>query len=246
MHKHVVIIMLMQFLTIGFASGGGAAEKVRVADPYLEMHTGAGAGYPVFHVVDRNEVIEILMRKTDWFRIRASNGKIGWVDSSQMLRTLSLRDEEVIIKEVSRDDYSQRQWEIGVIGGDFGGATIMTVYADYAFASNLSLEMSLANVLGNFSSNHMLNFNLVSDPFPEWRFAPFFTLGTGVIQIRPHSILVQTQDRTDKLTHFGLGVRSYITRRFLFRMEYRNYVIFQSRNNNEEVDSWQAGFSFFF
>ena len=42
-------------------------RQVSVADPYLEMHTGPGKGYPVFHVVDRGESVDIMMRRTDWF-----------------------------------------------------------------------------------------------------------------------------------------------------------------------------------
>ena len=59
-----------------------------VADPYLEMRTGPGRGYPIFHVVDRGEDVAVIMRRTDWFLVRASNGKEGWVRRAQMERTL--------------------------------------------------------------------------------------------------------------------------------------------------------------
>lgn len=32
-----------------------AAERVQVADPYLELRTGPGRGYPIFHVAAREE-----------------------------------------------------------------------------------------------------------------------------------------------------------------------------------------------
>ncbi|HZV92245.1 MAG TPA: hypothetical protein VFF72_03455, partial [Caldimonas sp.] len=44
-------------------------EMLQVADPYLEMRTGPGRGYPVFFVVQRNDWIEIELRHTDWFRV---------------------------------------------------------------------------------------------------------------------------------------------------------------------------------
>ena len=37
-----------------------------------------------------------------------------------------------------------------------------------------------------------------------------------------------------------------ISRRFMFRAEYRSYVVFTSRNDNEEIDEWRGGFAFFF
>ena len=54
-------------------------RKVAVADPYLEMHTGPGRGYPIFHVVDRGEQVEILMQRTDWYQVRTERGIEGWV-----------------------------------------------------------------------------------------------------------------------------------------------------------------------
>ena len=47
-------------------------------------------------------------------------------------------------------------------------------------------------------------------------------------------------------TLWGLGLRTYLSRRFLLRAEYKSYVVFTSRDDNEEVDEWKAGFTFFF
>jgi hypothetical protein len=32
----------------------------------------------------------------------------------------------------------------------------------------------------------------------------------------------------------------------MFRAEYRSYVLFTSRDENEEIDEWKGGFAFFF
>ena len=57
---------------------------------------------------------------------------------------------------------------------------------------------------------------------------------------------VATVDRTDSLAQVGFGVRTYLTRRFILRAEYKSYVVFTSRNDNEEIREWKAGLSFFF
>ena len=44
------------------------------------MRTGPGRGYPIFHVIDRGESVDIIMQRTDWYQVRAENGKEGWVD----------------------------------------------------------------------------------------------------------------------------------------------------------------------
>jgi hypothetical protein len=82
---------------------------------------------------------------------------------------------------------------------------------------------------------------------PEWRLSPYFTLGTGWMHTEPKSTLVQSIDRDDQIGYVGGGLQFYLTRRFMLRTEYRNNVVFTSRDDNEEVDEWKyLGFAFFF
>ena len=103
-----------------------------------------------------------------------------------------------------------------------------------------------SDMVGPFSNSQLVNVNIVHMLVPEWRASPFFTLGTGVIHNEPKWTIVATTDRTDNLAHVGVGVRTYITRRLLFRAEYKTYVVFTSRDDNQEISEWKAGFSFFF
>jgi len=48
------------------------------------------------------------------------------------------------------------------------------------------------------------------------------------------------------VAHVGAGLRIYATRRFILRAEYKSYVVFTSRDDNEEVEEWKVGFAFFF
>ena len=79
----VLILVLILFSTVVFAE---ELPEVKVADPYLEVHTGAGQGYPIFHVIDRGEFVVVLARKTDWFKVRTRSGKVGWVCGASLLR----------------------------------------------------------------------------------------------------------------------------------------------------------------
>ena len=56
--------------------------------------------------------------------------------------------------------------------------------------------------------------------------------------ISPKATLVQAEDRTDSTAYAGLGVRGFLTNRFLLQAEYRSYVVFTSRDDNEEIDAW--------
>jgi uncharacterized protein YgiM (DUF1202 family) len=220
--------------------------EVRVAEPYIELHTGPGRGYPVFYVVDRGELLTVLMRRTDWFRVRTADGKEGWAKREAMELTVTPEGATTQFAEADLGDFSRRRWEAGVLAGDFEGADVMSVYAGYAMTPNLSAELTLSQVFGNYSDALIASVNLVAQPFPEWRVSPFFSLGTGIIYTDPNVTLVDEKDRTESIGNMGVGLRCYLTRRFLLRAEYRSYVIFQDKDDNQEVDGWKAGFAFFF
>lgn len=221
-------------------------QTVAIADPYIELHTGPGRGYPVFHVEERGATIAILKRKTNWFKVRTARDIEGWVDRAQLERTLDPAGERVQVQEATAEDYERRRWEAGVMGGDFDGANEISVYGAYALSNGLHAELSLTQVLGEFAESLVISADLLAQPFPDWRFSPYLALGTGVIDTKPRTALVQALDRNDRMSHVGIGMRTYLSRRFMLRMEYRNHVIFTSRDDNEEIDEWKIGFGVFF
>src|SRR5690606_35061500 len=99
---------------------------------------------------------------------------------------------------------------------------------------------------GDFSDGWMVTAGIVHQPIPERRLSAYAMLGTGIIRIEPQATLVQAEDRTDRVGQVGVGLRTYLTRRFMFRAEYSSYLVFTSRDENEDVDEWKAGFAFFF
>lgn len=248
--KYSFLAVLSLALTLCVIAVPAQAAKqflgVTVADPYLELRTGPGRGYPVFHVVDRGETVDVLVRKTDWFKVRADSGKEGWVKREQMLSTLLGDGQTISFEEATEDQYENRRWEVGLLTGNFDGANVISTYGAYSLIPHVSLEIWASQILGNFSNGWMTNFNVVHQTWPEWRLSPYFTLGTGVVHTEPKATLVQADDRTDQMAHVGAGVRLYATRRFIIRAEYKSYVVFTSRDANEEIEEWKAGFAFFF
>lgn len=246
MRQFLLVAALVFLPSVTPAYGKTSHYEAVVAEPFLELHTGPGRGYPVFHVVDRGEQIEVVMRRTDWFQVRTTRGIEGWVKLDQMQATLDTSGRQTAIDEPTTDDYVGRRWEVGLQLGDLDGANVISAYGGYHFTRNLSAELHVGEVSGNFSSGWLATADIVHQPFPEWRVSPYATLGTGVIHISPRATLVQTQDRTDQVGHVGLGLRMYVSKRFMFRGEYNSYLTFTSRDSNEELDEWKAGFAFFF
>ena len=86
----LALLQVLACVTLGLLGPGAmlstaaAAEKVQITDPYIELRTGPGRGYPVFHVAPRADWIELLMRHTDWFKVRTADGREGWVNRQQL------------------------------------------------------------------------------------------------------------------------------------------------------------------
>jgi len=247
MRIYVVLLLLLQIFAECHAFGAKSYPRVEVADPYIEMHTGAGRGYPIFHVIERGKHIEILKRRTDrWLKVRTESGKEGWVKRSQMEKTLTETGEQTQFTDRKFGDFTERRWEMGAMGGRFKGNDVLTVYSGYAFTPKLSAEIAGSKIFGDFSDADMATASLLAQPFPDWRISPFFTLGTGVIRINPKTTLVQDDEETNPVGNVGIGIRTYLLRQFVFRAQYKYYKIFQSKDDNQEVNEWKAGFTVFF
>jgi len=228
------------------AWGKGEYLQVVVDDPYIELHTGPGRGFPIFYVAERGEQVDVIKRRTEWFKVKIERGEEGWVHLEQLQRTFNIDGEAFDMPDATFDDYRDRRWEVGALYGDFGGADVISAYGAFNVSEHLSLELGLSQALGSYSDSQMFSFSVAHLMFPERRFTPFFTLGGGRIRTSPNATLVDVIDRRDSMANAGVGVRTYLTRRFVFRAEYKTYVVFTTRDDNEEIREWKAGFSFFF
>jgi len=243
------ILLLTALVFFGFVTpsyGKDAHYVLVITEPFLSLHTGPGRGYPQFHVVDRGEQIEVLKRRTDWFKVRDARGTEGWASQADLALAVEPSGAPARIDMPGPRDYMDRRFEFGVLIGDFSGADVLAGYGAWHLTPNVSVELWASDLSGRFSSGWMFNANVVHQPWPEWRISPFLTLGTGVIRIEPSATLVATPDRTDQLAHAGAGIRMHVSRRFMLRAEYKGYVVFTSRDENEVIDEWKAGFAFFF
>ena len=110
MRRWWLVLSLCQLFVAATAAGAERHyREVAIADPYIDLHTGPGVGYPVFFVAERGEQIELLMRRTDWFKVRVPRGKEGWVHRDQLKTTLDPNGEEFNLPEPGLDDYAARR-----------------------------------------------------------------------------------------------------------------------------------------
>lgn len=214
--------------------------------PYIDVHTGPGRGYPIFYVVERDDQIEVLKQRTDWFSIRVqdrSSEKEGWVHRDHLTGSLYQNGDVADFSLPGRLDLAGNRWMLTGMGGDFAGADSLSFTLGYRMTQNLSIEGRVGRAVGDFSDSEFAYARISSQPFPEWRISPFFVLGSGVIYTSPNTQLVQAEDREDAAMLVGLGVQSFLSRAFTIRLEYNQHLVLTNREINEDVNEWQLGFS---
>jgi hypothetical protein len=227
---------------------GAAREYLQlfVTAAYLELHTGPGRGYPVFHVVPRDGSVDVLFRRTDWFKVRTEHGVEGWASLADMERTVLADGSPFHFERGDRAGFSAHRYEMGVFAGAYGGASLVSGYWSVSFNPQLALEAAGGQFLGRYSTGLSGDLGLTHVIAPEARWSPLLLLGVGEVHTEPKATLVRAGNRTEATAYVGGGVRYYLTRRFFLRAEYKAHYVFTKRNQNEAVDEWKAGFAFFF
>ena len=220
--------------------------RVQVTDPYIEFRTGPGRGFPIFYAADRGAWIEILKRKTDWYKIRLDVGKEGWVNRAQLESTLTEAGARTTFRDLMLTDYLHRRLEAGLAWGRFEDDPVLVVRVGYRLTPNLSTELSVSQVTAPFSSTSLLQANLLATPYPDRSISPFFTLGAGRYRQTPRVTLVNAPEISVTAANVGLGVRVYLTRNFLMRADFREYLAPINDNRVDSFREWTIGLGIFF
>jgi Bacterial SH3 domain len=217
-----------------------------VTDPYLELHTGPGRGYPVSQVVARGDSVDVLYRKTEWYKVRTERGVEGWASEASLMRTILADGSSFKVDRGNRDGYRSHNWEFGILVGDYAGASEFGGLAAYSLTDHLKAELYGAQFLGNIYNGYIVDVGLNHVFMPEWRFSPFVTLGTGVERVEPRTTLVKPVNQNYQTAYVGFGARYYLARRFFVRAEYRSHTVFTNTDSNEVKTEWKIGFAFFY
>jgi len=244
----VLLVLALACLALAPASARAARPPLQlfVTQPYLELHTGPGRGFPVTQVVARGESLVVLFRRTDWFKVRTERGVLGWASVHDLSQTVMADGLPFAVDSGTLAGFRSHRWEGGVFAGAYAGATLISAYAALSVTDNLKIEADLAQFLGNVSNGYLVDVGLAHVFMPGWRVSPFVTLGGGITRTEPKALLVQPIDRDDQLAYAGGGLRLYLTRRFFLRGEYRTDLVVTKTNSYEVNPEWRLGFGFFY
>jgi hypothetical protein len=244
-----LIALVISLFVLGPAHAQ-VTERVKVADPYLEMRTGPGRGFPVAHVAERHEFVIIELRNTDWYKVRTvsdtGNDKTGWVHRRQLAATLTDTGVAKSFRDIALDDYLTRRVQVGAAYGRFRSEPMQKLWMSYRFSDALSFEGTVAQVQGVFSGTDMWYGNLLAEPWSDQRLSPFLGVGIGRFRNFPNQSLVGATNTDANLANATFGVRYYLSERFVLRADYTLYTAFVSDQRSQEFRAVSAGLSFFF
>jgi hypothetical protein len=239
-------LSLLSILLPSLASAADSVQ-VQVTEALMELHTGPGRGYPVFYVAERGETLQVLKRRTDWFKVRTVRGSEGWVSREQMEKALMADGVQQSLRDAVLEDYLHKRIEAGFAVGRFDGDPDVNFRIGYVLTDNVITELSYSQISGTYSGSRLISGNLMLQPYSDTRFSPYFTVGAGFFENHSRASLVGTTQTIDAdVLNAGLGLRIYLMRNFVLRLDYRSHLALTNKQQNDRFNEMLVGFSFFF
>lgn len=239
----IFIALLTTSLSLKAASENNITLTVDVS--FIELHSGPATGYPVIYVIEKGEPVQVLLKRTGWLKIKDKRGNIGWLSQNKLLG-LNHQGKSLVQNEYSDQDFFKRDFEAGVMYGDFAGSNFYQLSVGYVFTDVFSTELLAGKALGSIANSNIYEAMLISQLLPEFYVIPYIGIGAGIIETKPQSILADAKNRQSTLISAAVGLKYHLTRNFLLRAEYKYSLVLTDRNNNEEIKLWALGFSIFF
>jgi hypothetical protein len=219
--------------------------SLEVAEPFIEMHTGPGRGYPVFHVVEQGESVEILVRKAGWYKIRAAEQKVGWASSTELAHTLEPTGVPVDLPEVGYGDYLKSRWRLGFSSGQLEGANTFALSVGYRPLAWGGVELEGGKVFDQSVTSDFYGLRLLIEPFTKYALSPYLSVGVGEFSFDSrHKVLVESTGNR-RYGSAGAGVGYYLGRNVVLMGGYRWYSI-SSNEGRVGLNSWAIGLSAFY
>jgi SH3-like domain-containing protein len=245
--KALVLSLLLACGPAVLHAADDTLPTLAVSEAFVDLHTGPGRGYPVFHVAARGDVVQLLLAHTSWVKLRTSTGVEGWAPRDALQGTLQAAG--VAPGRFARwsDLHLRDKLEFGAAWGRFQSQPMLRLGLRLRLSDGIAVEAAAGQVQGVFSGTDFWHVDTCwPSPGATRRLSPFLGVGVGRFNNFPNQTLVGATDTNANLSNATIGVRWYLTERFVLRADYSLYTAFVSDQRSQEFRAVTAGISFFF
>jgi hypothetical protein len=186
------------------------------------------------------------LRRTDWYRVRAEGGQVGWVQRRQLEATLTAAGAPKTFRDVLLDDYLTRRAGDGRRLGPLQGRAHAQAVAALPAGRHPGRRAHAGQVQGVFSGTDfwacqpdqraLVRPPPVALPSPS-AWASSATSPTAAWWTPPTNA---------NLAHATLGLRWHLSERFTARLDWTLYTAFVADQRSTEYRAFTAGLAFFF
>jgi len=188
--------------------------------------------------------VTVLFSRTEWYKVRAPHGQEGWVRREDLARTRLDTGEPAPIPPYP--DFASHRWEFGAGYGVYNRQNLVTAYGDYGLTNSLDVEAVVEQAFGTLDNRYIASIGLRHTFIPELKwFSPTIGLGAAFQHIED-KVPPAPLEKNNQMAYVSVGARGFITRRFMWRADWRKYVVFNDLNVNEELEEWKFGLAVFF
>lgn len=226
----------------------GQEVELKVTSPFINMHSGPGAEFPIFHVLSQGEVFTLQKERTGWYKVSTQKNIQGWIQAQQLANTRLIDGTQVAVSGGSFEDYLNRDWELSAQTGALDKVSALSVSGAWVWTKNIAVELAYSQALGNVADNKIWSIRMRQTFFPDYHLSPYVAVGTGEISTTPRSLLVQSGSETRKTAHYevGVGAEYYLAQKVVLKAEYKSLLALTERDEQERLDHWMLGVTVFF
>jgi SH3-like domain-containing protein len=245
--------LLIMLCLAGWALGVQAANptdpevpSLALSEPYVDLHTGPGRGYPVFHVAARGEVVQLLLTHTSWVKLRTANGIEGWAPRTALQGTLQAAGAVPGRWARWSDAHLRNKLEFGAAWGRFQRQPMLKLGARLRLSEAIAVQAAAGQVQGLFSGTDFWQVDTVLEPMSDLALSPVFAVGVGRFRNIPNASLVEQGTTNANLAHAGLGLRWRFAARYVLHADWSHFVALLSEQRSREYRALSVGLSFHF
>jgi hypothetical protein len=227
--------------------------ELKVIDTYLELHSGPGRGYPIFHVIEQGQTVKVHTRRTNWFYVSDRRNRQGWVKQEGLARTLAPTGLPAALPNTQHGDFLAQQGRIGFSLGLQEKAETVSVTAGFRLLKWAGAEIEYGQLFEKEYDGISYGGSFIIEPLQllditgDWPLTPFISKGIGKQEwfTKTKATIGQNKPFKNDYEFTGIGFNYYIGYSFVVRGEYRKMIL-NGQNDNLSVGAWRVSFNSFF